>query len=603
MEIQKHSVINNITYLLKMVYTHYKIVFIFILLEMICGGILPLFSVYLPKLAVQLVMEKQALSQALWVLGVFSICYIIVQCVNSIAAYGKYPFQNGMRNIYNRLLFFKALDCDYSVMETKEGQTLFQKAHSTIRNGDGSATSIILNSVVSLISGAITFIIIFGIIAKLNLLIVALLIVLTALSYQNNRIAQSFADNMRDIDADLHKKSDYIERAMSDTSGAKDIRIYNLSPMFLTLRDELLEKIEQVKTVIQNRYFIARTLNLLITVMRDGIAYIYCIWQVIRGRIAVSDFVLFMAAIASFSGWLNTIVDNINAINRENVRLNDLRTFHECTNNLDPKEPLPISNISASIDIEFKNVSFRYTDDTQNILTDLSFHIKAKEKIALVGINGAGKTTIVKLLCGFYQANEGKILLNGYNINSFKRSDLYSLFSAVFQDICILPLTVAENIAFKKMDKETEERILHCLEAAGLKDDIEKYSKQLNTPMLKVIDNDGIVLSGGQQQKLLLARALYKNAPILILDEPTAALDPIAESEIYEKFNELTKNKTAIYISHRLASTRFCDRILMLKDGRITESGSHDQLISKNGDYAYMFEVQSHYYKEEAEEI
>lgn len=586
-----------------MVYKHYKIVFVFILLEMVCNGILPLFGIYLPKLAVQLVMEKQPLSHALWVLGTFSICYIIVQCVNSIAAYGKYPFQNGMRMVYNRLLFFKALDCDYSVMETKEGQTLYQKAQSTLRNGDGSATSVILNSVVSLISGAITFVFIFGIIAKLNILIVVLLIVLTVLSYHINRKAQSFADNKRDTDADLQKKSDYVERAMSDISGAKDIRIYNLSQMFLNIRDELLDKIMSLKTKIQNRYFVANTLNLLIAVIRDGVAYIYCIWQVIHGEIAMSDFVLFMAAIASFSGWLNTIVDNINVINRENVRLNDLRTFHECTNKLDPNEPLSISNISNSVDIEFKNVSFRYTDDTPNILEDLSFHIKANEKIALVGINGAGKTTIVKLLCGFYQASEGEILLNGHNINAFKRTDLYSLFSAVFQDICILPLTVAENIAFKKTDKETEEKILHCLEIAGLKDEIEKYSKKLNTNMLKVIDDDGIVLSGGQQQKLLLARALYKNAPVLILDEPTAALDPIAESEVYEKFNEMTKNKTAIYISHRLASTRFCDRILMLKEGRITESGKHDQLMSKNGDYAYMFEVQSHYYKEEVEEI
>lgn len=207
------------------------------------------------------------------------------------------------------------------------------------------------------------------------------------------------------------------------------------------------------------------------------------------------------------------------------------------------------------------------------------------------------------MLCGFYQASDGEILINGYNINAFKRTDLYSLFSAVFQDICILPITVGENISFKKTDKETEEKILQCLEVAGLKDEIEKYSKKLNTSMLKVINDDGIILSGGQQQKLLLARALYKNAPILILDEPTAALDPIAESEVYEKFNELTENKTAIYISHRLASTRFCDRILMLKDGKITESGEHDQLISKNGDYAYMFEVQSHYYKEEVEAI
>lgn len=242
MEVENHSVISNIVYLLKMVYKHYKIVFIFIFLEMVCNGLLPLFGIYLPKLAVQLVMEKQGLSHALWALGTFAILYIIVQCANSIAAYGKYPFQNGMRNIFNYLLFFKALDCDYSVMETKEGQTLYQKAQSTIRNGDGSATSVMLNTLVSLVSGFITFAFIFGVIAKLNILILMLLIILTALSYIFNRTAQRFADKKRDIDADLQKKSFYLERTMSDIAGAKDVRIYNLSQMFLKIRDEVLKK-------------------------------------------------------------------------------------------------------------------------------------------------------------------------------------------------------------------------------------------------------------------------------------------------------------------------------------------------------------------------
>ncbi len=310
------------------------------------------------------------------------------------------------------------------------------------------------------------------------------------------------------------------------------------------------------------------------------------------------DFILFMGAIASFSAWLNGVVGNITVLKRENTRLNDLRAFFDYTNKLDPENPLPITKLVSPLEIEFKNVGFRYTDDTPKILDGLSFHIKQNEKIALVGVNGAGKTTIVKLLCGFYKATEGEICINGINIDRFKRADLYTVFSAVFQDICILPITAGENISFVKASESDEERLLHCLEIAGIKDEIMKHSKKLNAPMLKNIAPDGIVLSGGQQQKLLLARALYKNAPILILDEPTAALDPIAESEVYEKFHELTENKTALYISHRLASTRFCDRILVLKDGKIIESGSHDELMVQNGEYAYMYEIQSHYYKQ-----
>lgn len=336
-------------------------------------------------------------------------------------------------------------------------------------------------------------------------------------------------------------------------------------------------------------------------ICRDGVAYAYCIWQVKNGKISIPDFILYIGAIASFSAWLNRIVANVLTLKRENVRLNDLRAFYEYTNKLDPDIPLPITSITRPIDIEFRNVSFRYTDDTPNILDGLSFHISAHEKVALVGLNGAGKTTVVKLLCGFYKVNDGEILINGHNIDLFKREDLFTLFSVVFQDICILPLTVGENISFQRSDESDETKIWHCLQIAGIKDEIMKHDKKLDAPMLKAIDEHGIMLSGGQQQKLLLARALYKDAPVLIIDEPTAALDPIAESAVYERFHEVTDKKTAIYISHRLASTRFCDKILMLKEGRIIESGNHDDLISHNGEYAYMFDIQSHYYKQEGE--
>lgn len=413
----------------------------------------------------------------------------------------------------------------------------------------------------------------------------------------------NYENKQRDITGDLRKKSFYMERAMADISAAKDIRIYNLSTLFTSIKKDLLNRMFFVYTKIKNRYFLAGSIKLLITVCRDGVAYAYCIRQVINGSIAIPDFILYMSAIASFSAWLNNIITNITTLKRENVRLNDLRAFFDYTNKLDPQKPLCISVITRPVDIEFRNVSFRYTADTPKILDGLSFYIPANEKVALVGVNGVGKTTIVKLLCGFYKADEGEILINGYNIDLFNRADLYTLFSAVFQDICILPLTAGENISFVKTVEDDKEKLLRCLEIAGIKNEIMKHSKELEAPMLKVIDEDGILLSGGQQQKLLLARALYKNAPILLLDEPTAALDPIAESEVYEKFHEVTQNKTAIYISHRLASTRFCDKILLIKDGKIIESGSHVDLIAKNGEYAYMFDIQSHYYKQEGEAV
>lgn len=598
MKEKEHSICQNIIYLLGMAYKHYKIVFLFIILEMLCNGLLPLFGLYLPKLAVELVLENQGLNYTLLTLGGFAAAYVLLQCINSVASQGKYPFQNNIRMLYTQALFLKALDCDYAVMETCEGQTRYEKAHYSVDRGDGSATSLMFNSTTGLISALISFVFIFNIIAELSIYIIILLLFLSAVNYLLDITALKYDNNQRDISSNLRKKRFYLERTMADTTAAKDVRIYNMSGLFSQIVESILSQTFYLYKKIQNRYFMSKCLKMLVTVCRDGACYAYCIRQVINGNITISSFILYMSAISSFSGWMNGIISNILTLKRENVIINDLRAFLDCTNELDPEHPLSISTLTRPIEIEFRNVGFQYSADTSKILDGLSFCIHANEKAALVGINGAGKTTIVKLLCGFYKVDEGEILINGYNIDLFKREDLFTLFSAVFQDICILPVTVGENISFTKTDENSEERLLHCLETAGIKDEILKHSKKLNTPMLKVIDEDGIMLSGGQQQKLLLARALYKDAPVLILDEPTAALDPIAESEVYEKFHEVTKNKTALYISHRLASTRFCDRILMLKDGKITESGSHDELTAKNGEYAHMFSIQSHYYKQ-----
>jgi ABC-type multidrug transport system fused ATPase/permease subunit len=598
-----HTIIQNVIHLLGMAFKHYKIVFFFIILEMICNGLLPLFGLYLPKLAVELVLENFGLGRAMFTLGIFSAAYVLIQCVNSIASNGKYPFQNNIRYIYTRALFEKALECDYSIMETSEGQTWYEKARSSVNNGDQSATSQMFDAAARFISILISFAFIFGVISNLSLYIVLLLIILSAVNYFLDVSAEQYEEKQWNIFGDLRKKRAYMERAMAETGAAKDIRVYNLKFLFDNINNSLLKRTFHYLTKVKNRYFSAGSLKRVVALCRDTAAYAYCIWQVVNKNITIPDFVLYMSAITAFSGWMNNIIINVITLKRENKRLNDLRAFFEYTNKLDPDNPLPVSAVTAPVEIEFKNVGFRYTEDTPKILGGLSFQIRPGEKAALVGVNGAGKTTIVKLLCGFYKVSEGEILLNGHNIDKFRRADLYTLFSAVFQDVCILPVTAGENVSFAKNTESDSEKLLYCLEIAGIKDEIMKHDKKADTLMLKAIDENGIMLSGGETQKLLLARAIYKDAPILILDEPTAALDPIAESEVYEKFHDVTANKTALYISHRLASTRFCDKILLLKDGRIIESGSHDELIAKNGEYAYIFEIQSHYYKKEGEAV
>jgi ABC-type multidrug transport system fused ATPase/permease subunit len=273
----------------------------------------------------------------------------------------------------------------------------------------------------------------------------------------------------------------------------------------------------------------------------------------------------------------------------------DLREFMEKGKVSDPENPVELPDTTQPPIIEFRNVSFSYTDESK-ILDELDFTVNAGEKIALVGINGAGKTTAMKLLCGFLSPDEGEVTIYGKDTRHYRREDIYSLFSAVFQDELILPLTLAENIT---SNFEDAEGIRAALERAELWEYVGDLPKGIDTYMTKAVSEDGLILSGGQNQKLFLARALYKDAPVLLLDEPTASLDPLAESAVYEQYHELTVGKTSIFISHRLASTRFCDRILLLADGKVAESGSHDELMALGGEYAKMYEIQSHYYKDQ----
>ena len=242
-------------------------------------------------------------------------------------------------------------------------------------------------------------------------------------------------------------------------------------------------------------------------------------------------------------------------------------------------------------------MSFKYPEAEDFTLEDISFTIHPGEKIAVVGLNGAGKTTLVKLICGFFDPTQGRVLLDGRDIREYNRQDYYAMFSAVFQNFSLLAGTVAANVAQSEENQDME-RIKDCVEKAGLTAKINSLKNGYQTYLNRTVFEDGAELSGGEMQKLMLARALYKKAPFIILDEPTAALDPIAEADLYGKYNEMTRDRTSVYISHRLASTRFCDRIFLISDHRIAEEGTHEELLRLAGKYAQLFEIQSKYYRE-----
>lgn len=288
-----------------------------------------------------------------------------------------------------------------------------------------------------------------------------------------------------------------------------------------------------------------------------------------------------------------------NKIHEASLFVCDFREYMDLPEHDGTGEEAAEAHLHIPAEITFDNVCYRYDDAEEDTLKNISCTIRPGEKVALVGLNGAGKTTLVKLLCGLYLPTSGDIRINGVSIRKFKREAYYRLFAPVFQDAQPGFFSLAETVTGQLGDCKDPERVEQYLRLAGLGQKLDSLPKGIHTMLDKQVNRDGIELSGGEMQKLMLARALYKNAPILVLDEPTAALDPIAEHEIYTHYHSMTLDKTALFISHRLASTQFCDRILYLQDGKILEEGSHEELLTLGGEYSRLYEMQSCWYRED----
>ncbi len=345
------------------------------------------------------------------------------------------------------------------------------------------------------------------------------------------------------------------------------------------------------------RQFLSRVADLVVILLRDGLAYVLLIRMILEGSITVDRFLLYFSAISMFATFIGNIMDEWNGIRATSLDVCDYRRYMDLPEQDGTGEADVESLLGTAPEVVFDHVSFCYDGAKENTLDDIVLTIKPGEKVALVGENGAGKTTLVKLLCGLYLPTKGEIRIGGIPFGKFHRREYYRLFSAVFQDVQTGFFSLAETVSGQGAAETDEARAVECIRRAGLSEKLDALPQGIHTRLDKQLHRDGTDLSGGEAQKLMLARALYKDAPILVLDEPTAALDPIAENQIYLQYRDMTRDKTALFISHRLASTRFCDRILYLKDGKVAEEGTHEELMALGGEYAGMYEMQSCWYK------
>jgi len=431
----------------------------------------------------------------------------------------------------------------------------------------------------------------------INPIVFVVVIIVSILSYFTTLWQNKYYEKHKHLWEKESRKSGYLGGLSENLQVAKDIKLYGLEEWLNKMMSDYRAHIIMWNKRCRLRGLWASILAGLMTLIQNGVAYIVLIGMLLAGNLSAGDFVFYFGIVGSVAGFLHGVVGDVAKLNKRADKIAYYREVYDYPNKFNYGKGCELP--TGAVTIELRDVWYKYDGAEDYTLKGINLTLQAGESLALVGVNGAGKTTLVKLICGFYRPTKGEILVNGKLIDEYNIHEYYTMISAVFQEIRPVCFTMFEYVASADINRPSaREDAVTAMKLAGIWEKIESLENGIDTHLMKGVYDDGVDLSGGEMQKLVLARAIYKNGSVLILDEPTAALDPIAENNLYLQYRELTHGKTSIYISHRFASTRFCDRILLLGDGVIKESGTHDELMAQNGQYAYMFGVQAKYYRE-----
>lgn len=597
LDIHEYPAIKNIVYCIRHTALHYPLLLLMCVSAVAINVVLPTLTVYLPKMVIEEINNGNTISRLLTVVLSFTLCIAVLIGLQRFLEKNIYNHKLKMNSYYIRKIANKGMTTDYCHQENEHFRKL-QSESFNICNGYDSNLTKTYDLLITMVSNALGFVVYLGILIKLNLFIVLLIMALVVSSYLlNKRNVKWLVEHNKDKII-YQQKINYINRVTGDTKYGKDIRLYQMPPWIESIYQTNIKGLSAWYKRYAAKLFKTTVFDSGLLLLREGIAYAYLLYLALSGGISVSDFVLYFGVVTGFSAWLSGLLGQINSLNSINISINYLRTFLEYPESYKWEQGKVPDKITVPGLIELKNVCYRYEGAEEDTLKNINLTIDPSEHLGVVGLNGAGKTTLVKLICGLCDPTSGVVLYDGIDVREYNRIAYYKLFSAVFQQFSLLPVTVEEIVAESAADGVDGQRVEACLRQAGLWDKITSLPKGAQSNYSKMIYDDGVEFSGGELQKLVLARALYKDAPVMILDEPTAALDPISENRLYMNYNILMKGKTTVFISHRLASTRFCSRILLIDNGSICEEGTHESLLAAKGKYYSMYEAQAKYYRE-----
>lgn len=598
LQVTRYGTGSNVCFLLKETMKCHPFLLVLCACLVVIGIVIPVVTTFLPKIVIEQITTGVEIKEVLFVT-------VIGTGLLALCAGGKVYFEKllsfrrfRMNTYYTELVTIKGMKADYCHQETDR----FRKLHAESAgacNSNYSPMIQVYDVGIGLCTSILGFFLYFGILVQLSIGLVLFLIAVTMCSCILNHKAIRWTEKYRDEKVRYQQRTDYIAHVSGDIKSAKDIRLYRMNGWLSDVYRKNVEGLNGWYRRYTKTVFGVAVGDSGLALVREAVAYVYLLYRVIAGGMSVADFVLYFGVITGFSAWLSGMFGQVTALSRISSTVNSVRTFLEYPDTYKREGGRELPEASAGPkELSLCNVSYRYEGAESDTLRSVSLMVAPKEHLAIVGLNGAGKTTLVKLLCGLTDPTEGCVRYDGVDVKEYNRDNYYELFSAVFQQFSLLPVTFAEAVAEEEPDRIDRARVEACLRTAGLWEKIASLPKGMDSEYGRAVNDDGTELSGGQIQKLLLARALYRKAPVMILDEPTAALDPIAENNLYEMYHKVMKDCSTVFISHRLASTRFCDRIVLMEDGKIVEEGTHEELLLKQGKYYELYETQAKYYRE-----